>query len=156
MSDPIATKELGKVVVFQAGPETWAVDLRHVREVVRLSRLTPLPNAIPEVAGMVNVRGDVIPVVKDWWGGDGDQEFTKIMVLESEGEVIALGVSEVMGLDSILAFDLHNLDSMDPRHGAYVSSLVQLTRQEGIPLLDVPLLLSSFRERQTRRAQGVM
>ena len=156
MSDPITTKELGKVVVFQAGPETWAVDLRHVREVVKLHHLTPLPNAIPEVAGMVNVRGEVIPVVKDWWGGDGDQEFTKIMVLESEREVLALGVQDVMGLDSILAFDLHNLDRMEPQHGAYVSSLVQLTHHEGLPLLDVPLLVSSFRERQAHRVHGAM
>jgi chemotaxis signal transduction protein len=150
------TKELGKVVVFEAGPGSWAVDLRHVREVVKLARLTPLPNAIAEVAGMVNVRGDVIPVVKNWWGGSEDVEFSKIMVLEGDGEVIALGVRSVSGIDAILAFDLHNLDSLGPERGAYVSSLVQLTRAEGIPMLDVLLLLNSFRERRQRAAQGFM
>ncbi len=50
------------VLLFQLGGEAYAVECRHVREVLRPRGLTPLPGAPPFVLGIVNVRGQILSV----------------------------------------------------------------------------------------------
>ncbi len=51
------------VVIFQAQGERYALETAHVREVVRLADLTPLPGAPDYVAGVTNLRGQILAVV---------------------------------------------------------------------------------------------
>ena len=50
------------VLLFPLGPETYALPLNEVREVVAAPVLTRLPTAPAAVSGLVNLRGDVLPV----------------------------------------------------------------------------------------------
>lgn len=52
-----------KVVVFRVGKEEYAVTITAVKEVVPWIQPTPVPEAPPVVEGVVNLRGDVFPVV---------------------------------------------------------------------------------------------
>lgn len=52
-----------EALVFALGGEHYAFPTHQVREVRPLDRLTPLPSAPPFVAGLMNVRGRVVPVV---------------------------------------------------------------------------------------------
>ncbi|MBL8327465.1 MAG: chemotaxis protein CheW [Rubrivivax sp.] len=45
------------------GPEVLAVPIEHVREILEVSRLTPLPRTPPFVRGVMNLRGAVVPVI---------------------------------------------------------------------------------------------
>ncbi len=51
------------VLEFRLAQERYAVETRFVREVYPLKDLTPLPGTPPFVAGIVNVRGRILPVV---------------------------------------------------------------------------------------------
>lgn len=57
-----ATKCL-EVVTFLLAYETYGIETAYVREVYPLKDLTPLPCTPPFVAGIVNVRGQVISVI---------------------------------------------------------------------------------------------
>ncbi len=50
-------------VVFPLGPESYALPLEQVREIVATPGLTVLPTAPPAVLGLANLRGDVLPVM---------------------------------------------------------------------------------------------
>jgi chemotaxis signal transduction protein len=50
------------LLVFRLGAERWAVEIDGVAEVVADPRLAPLPGAPPQVAGAVQVRGEIRPV----------------------------------------------------------------------------------------------
>ncbi len=50
-------------LTFTIGGETFAVEVRHVREVLDLQPVTQLPNAPGEVVGMIDVRGESVAVV---------------------------------------------------------------------------------------------
>lgn len=56
----IATLE---VIEFGLAHERYALAAAHVREVHPLEDLTPLPGTPPFVAGIVNVRGRILPVI---------------------------------------------------------------------------------------------
>lgn len=49
-------------LTFQLSRERCAIETRCVREVVPLRKITPLPRTADFVAGIINLRGDLIPV----------------------------------------------------------------------------------------------
>ena len=52
-----------EVLEFALAQERYAVETRHVREVLALRQLTPLPCTPSFVLGIVNVRGHMVPVL---------------------------------------------------------------------------------------------
>jgi purine-binding chemotaxis protein CheW len=52
-----------ELVVFRLGPENYALRLHEVREIVMVSQITPVPRAPEFVDGVLNLRGEVMPVV---------------------------------------------------------------------------------------------
>jgi purine-binding chemotaxis protein CheW len=58
-----AADTLIEVLEFRLAQERYAVETRHVHEVVPLKDLTPLPCTPPFVPGIVNVRGRIMPVI---------------------------------------------------------------------------------------------
>ena len=52
-----------RVCVFTIDGGYYAVDLRHIREVLPIESITPIPGMPPVVIGMTNVRGSVVPIV---------------------------------------------------------------------------------------------
>ena len=52
-----------EVIEFGLAHERYAIEAAYVREVQPLEDLTPLPGTPPFVAGIVNVRGRILPVI---------------------------------------------------------------------------------------------
>ncbi|MGR3496201.1 chemotaxis protein CheW [Citreimonas sp.] len=50
-------------LTFDLGGQTLGVDVRYVREIFDVKKITPLPNAPSEVLGVVDVRGQSVPIV---------------------------------------------------------------------------------------------
>lgn len=97
-----ATAADNKVVVFQVGPEEYAVDIGAVREVGAWSAPTPIPDAPPLVEGVINLRGEIIPILdlgrlfRTTRTQTG--EHSRIMVMDVAGQqagFVVDGVSEV-------------------------------------------------------------
>jgi purine-binding chemotaxis protein CheW len=53
----------GKYLTFSLGDETYGFEILKVREIIGLMHITPVPHTPPYVRGVVNLRGQVIPVV---------------------------------------------------------------------------------------------
>ncbi len=54
--------EVVEVIAFEVAGERYAVAAEYVREVARLSEPTPVPGAPAFLAGVVNVRGEIVAV----------------------------------------------------------------------------------------------
>lgn len=52
-----------QLVVFSLGNEEYGVDILQVQEIKRFSSITRVPNAPAFVEGVINLRGNVIPVI---------------------------------------------------------------------------------------------
>jgi chemotaxis signal transduction protein len=52
-----------KVVTFILGSERYAIETRYVREITRVTQVTPMP-AVPDLfMGLTNLRGEILPLV---------------------------------------------------------------------------------------------
>lgn len=96
-----------QLVTFELGGESFGVDIHAVREINRLIEVTRVPKSPPEIAGVINLRGKIFPVVnlRRKFGfpdvESGDQ--TRIIVLEYGGRetgFIVDRVHEVLRIDS--------------------------------------------------------
>ena len=100
-----ASREL-QLVAFNLGAEEYAIDILSVQEINRLLPITRIPNAPDHVEGVINLRGNVIPVLdlhKRLKLPDRvNTEQTRIIILkagENTAGVIVDGVTEVLKLD---------------------------------------------------------
>jgi purine-binding chemotaxis protein CheW len=94
-----------EVVTFALAGEQYAIEARYVREVVRLTDCTPLPGAPPFLAGVINLRGDILAVIdlRGFLGvaGQGLSDLSRVLVLgedRAEFGVLADAAHEVRAL----------------------------------------------------------
>jgi purine-binding chemotaxis protein CheW len=94
-----AASNLMQLVTFSVERDEYALDILKVQEIIRLRKLTQVPNSPSFIEGVVNLRGKVIPVMnfrkrfqlKDIPYGRG----TRIIVLEENDIVAGLLVDSV-------------------------------------------------------------
>ncbi len=102
--------ETAQYMTFKLGDELFAINVAQVREVLEVSHITRVPSAPDYMRGVVNVRGQAIPVVdlrlKFGLPRGSDTVHTRIIVMELEidGESAVLGgiadsVHEVIELE---------------------------------------------------------
>ncbi|GFO61543.1 chemotaxis protein CheW [Geomonas silvestris] len=99
--------ELIQLVSFNLGAEEYAVEVLKVREIIRMTAITHIPNTPPSIEGIINLRGKVIPIVSlrsrfNMMESDTDQH-TRIMVMDIDGKLMGFivdGVSEVIRISS--------------------------------------------------------
>lgn len=105
-----------QLVVFKLGNEAYGVDIARVREIIALQPITRVPGAPEFVEGVLNLRGQVIPVM------DLRRRFalsqaqatreTRIMVVEVGSHTLGLvvdAVSEVLRIATETVEPLHEL-----------------------------------------------
>lgn len=99
--------ELIQLVSFNLGAEEYAVEVLKVREIIRMTAITHIPNTPPSVEGIINLRGKVIPIISlrnrfGMMSAEEDQH-TRIMVMDIAGKLMGFivdGVSEVIRIAS--------------------------------------------------------
>lgn len=96
-----------QLVTFGLGEEEFAVDILAVQEINRMMTLTRVPQSPPEVEGVINLRGKIIPVMdlRKRFGLEpkGRSEQSRIVVVEVHGRVLGFivdRVSEVLRINS--------------------------------------------------------
>lgn len=96
-----------QLVTFSLGTEEFGVDIMRVQEIIRIPPITRVPKAPSYVEGVINLRGNVIPVVslRSRFGMErvDDTELSRIVVLQVQGKVFGVrvdAVTEVLRLDS--------------------------------------------------------
>lgn len=51
-----------KIVFFNIGGQIYGLDVVYTQGIERLARLTPVPNTLSHIKGLINLRGEVIPL----------------------------------------------------------------------------------------------
>jgi purine-binding chemotaxis protein CheW len=99
------TADANQFLTFSLGDEEYGVDILKVQEIKGYVPATRIPNAPPDVNGVLNLRGTIVPIVDlrrkfNLESVEYDQ-FTCIVVLVVQKRVIGMivdSVSEVMNI----------------------------------------------------------
>jgi len=88
-----------QLVSFKIGAEEFGVDILGVQEIIKMMKLTEVPNAPEFVDGVVNLRSKIIPVVdlrsRLGLNRSAHSKDTRIIVLELLSNTIGFIVDEV-------------------------------------------------------------
>jgi purine-binding chemotaxis protein CheW len=60
---PTTGRVTGTYLTFQVGSEEYGIEIFKVREIIGMLPITPVPGSPPEMIGVINLRGKVIPVI---------------------------------------------------------------------------------------------
>ncbi len=137
----------GKALVFRAGASVWATELSRIKEVVRAEHVEPLPNSSSRIAGIISVRGEIVPVLSSLWCGESegmskaDGSSYSILLLQSQDESIGIAIEHVQGIEDIHAYDLGGLSTAEEPVKNLISCSVLVSSSGAVPLLDVKLML---------------
>lgn len=89
-----------QLVCFKLANEEYAVDITNVQEVIRVHTITPIPQTPPFVLGVINIRGNIVPVFDPRKAFHLTEkpfdEQTKIMVLDVFGTRFSMIVDEIL------------------------------------------------------------
>jgi len=109
--EDLESESLMQLVGFEVGKEIFGVDILMVREIIRSAPITAVPNSPEFVEGVINLRGDIIPVIdlrkRLNLFKDNTQEKNWILILEVNGSVTGFVVDKV---DDVLKIDPHNIE----------------------------------------------
>ncbi|MES2825749.1 MAG: chemotaxis protein CheW [Pseudomonadota bacterium] len=142
-----ATQKDQEFLTFSLGDENYALDILAVKEIRGYESVTKIANAPPFIKGVINLRGDIVPIVdlriKFNVGAATYDEFTIVIVLHIANRIVGIvvdGVSDVVSLnknqlrpapDFGVSFDSH-----------YLLGLATINEQM-IILVDINELISS-------------
>ena len=88
--------EMKQLISFTVGAEDYGLELSRVKEVIRMRQVTWLPKAPASVKGVINLRGDVIPIVdlRDRFGLAAQKQtaMTRVIVVEVQGRMVGMVV----------------------------------------------------------------
>jgi purine-binding chemotaxis protein CheW len=140
---------------FKLGALMLAIASKHVREVSRLTPVTPLPRSPSFVLGAVGNRGLVMPVIdllrflqqgesKPLPGG-------RVFVGEYDGLIVAFLADHVFGLRRIFVSDTLPSPSGGGMATEFLDGLVQHRELGTVNLLNLPKILQAARASVVRR-----
>jgi purine-binding chemotaxis protein CheW len=141
-----------QLVVFRLGAEEYGVPITQVQEIIRLVTPTRIPNVPDFLEGVINLRGNVLPVIdlKKRFGL-GSSEYTdeaRIVVVEIAGHTVGVivdFVSEVLRLP---------MSSIEPPPPIIAGITAEYLRGVGklddrlLILLDLNKILTEFEKAQ--------
>jgi len=91
------SSEKNQIVIFQLSGEEYAVDITQSKQIIKLSKITPVPNTPDYVRGVINLRGQIIPVIdlkrRFFLQGSGEKE--RIITVEVRDILIGLLVDNI-------------------------------------------------------------
>ncbi|HEY6096796.1 MAG TPA: chemotaxis protein CheW [Candidatus Deferrimicrobium sp.] len=132
------TGPLRSLLVFFLGAEGFAVDLAHVRKVLRPSRIARVCGTAPEVLGLMNCQGEVLCVLDLRRILSPGKETTQqastngnfIVVLQHGGKEAGFLVDVVRDVAELPASSVHPvLDSIDPSRARLFEGTVACSGQ---------------------------
>jgi purine-binding chemotaxis protein CheW len=92
-------------ISFRLGKELYAVEILRVKEIRSLMEITPVPKMPVYISGVINLRGDIVPVmdlaIKLNFEGVKYGDFSVIIVVEVEKRLIGILAEEVLDVIGI-------------------------------------------------------
>lgn len=134
-----------KAIVCKVASEEYALDVNHVLSIERIQDIRPVPHTEDYIAGIMQLRGNVIPVMdlKAWLGMKGQIENTetqaekRIIVTEYDKQHLGLIVDSAT---DVLDIEESLIQTVEMQEGKEINQVANL-QSRLILILNIPRLL---------------
>ncbi|MBR1470787.1 MAG: purine-binding chemotaxis protein CheW [Lachnospiraceae bacterium] len=151
MANELSTNvnEIVQYIVIRIGDEQYGIDIKYIDNIVRMQQITRVPQVPGYFKGVINLRGEVLPVlslrVKMGLNQDEITKDTRIIIIKMDQHepigVMVDSVKEVVNLSSA-EIERVGFESREDR-GAYAMGIGK--HEDGlITLLDMDLVLQGL------------
>lgn len=139
-------EELTQWVTFRLEGEKYGVDVGLVREVLRVSEIAPVPGASDYVLGIINLRGNVVPVIDTrrrfaLQPRDLDDD-SRIVIVELEDQWVGMVVDSVAEVMNVPRAEIERTPDVGNDHSAQYIQGVSRQEDELLILIDLSRLFS--------------
>ncbi|MBO5474206.1 MAG: chemotaxis protein CheW [Lachnospiraceae bacterium] len=108
MEELKVASETTQFIVIQLGDEQYGIDIKYIDNIVRMQHITRVPKVDAYLKGVINLRGEVIPVmsirIKMGLEPDVETKSSRIIILKMEQQgtigIIVDEVKEVVTLEN--------------------------------------------------------
>lgn len=98
-----------KMIVFKLGNEMYGIDIDIVKGIEKIFPVVRIPNSVPYIQGIINLRGDIIPVFslnkRFNLPDEPETDETKFLITAVGETLLALHVDKVEGIFDISESD---------------------------------------------------
>ncbi|MBP3468952.1 MAG: purine-binding chemotaxis protein CheW [Lachnospiraceae bacterium] len=148
MANEVSTqvKEIIQYIVIKIGDEQYGIDIKYIDNIVRMQNITRVPKVPSYLKGVINLRGEVIPVMSLRLKMEMDEDVptkdTRIIIIKmNQHDGIGIMVDSVKEVVSLDASEIERV-SFDNREER--TNFVQGIGKQGdslISLLDIHAVL---------------
>jgi len=147
-----------KFAVFKIGKEDFGVHIGRVVEILKSQKIYSLPELPDFISGVIDVRGEVIPLLdlRKRFGAQTETRKCRIIIVRYEDEKIGLLVDEI---DKIMQFDPEEISPSPAMFkGLRTEYLTGLGKKEGrlVILLNIERLLTSEERIVLKESTGLI
>ncbi|MBP8969737.1 MAG: chemotaxis protein CheW [Lachnospiraceae bacterium] len=136
-------KEIYQYIVIKLGDENFGIDINYIDNILRMQQITRIPKVPAYLKGVINLRGEVIPVMslRLKMGLDEDEigRDTRIIILKTEAEgSVGVLVDEVKEVIKLSEDQIESTtgENVSPESRRFVSAVGQ-NGDQLISILDI-------------------
>jgi len=139
-----------QLVTFQLGEEHYGIDIMDVKEIVRVQDIRPIPNAPSYVEGIINLRGEIIPIInlhkrfhiKRAVVGEDEELLSGFIIIDVDGMNLGVVIDKIARVVTIENEQIQAPPQMLSGIGAeYIQGVIQ--NEEGyLIILDIRRLFN--------------
>jgi purine-binding chemotaxis protein CheW len=142
-----SNEDILQIVTFLLADEKYGVDIMVADGIETINRITPIPNSLDFVEGVLNLRGDVLPIINlkkrfNLIGGNENPELYLTLTLE---ENMKIGIL-IDSLDKVESIPTDQIQPPPPVISGigreYISGVANDSNDNLVIILDINKLLS--------------
>lgn len=138
-------------VVFRLGDQEFGVDINLVQSIEKQVNVVPVPNSMKYISGIVNLRGEVIPVMslKEKFNMEDKSKGDNTVIVNLPDMKIALEVDEVIEIGELQPDKISLMPKLAKTENTEYLDRVASIDNKLVILLDINKILSE------EEAQGI-
>lgn len=133
-------------VTFQMDQERYGINVLQVQEIIRMNDITPVPGAPRHILGVINLRGNVVPIVNTRTRFNlptvEDSSETRIILVDLERQLIGIVVDSVAEVVTLESGEIEKAPSLDKAEWVQFIHGVARINGDLLILLDLSKFLS--------------
>jgi len=138
-----------KMVTFSLADKDYSIDIMHVKEIAKAGRFTFVPNTLPFVLGVYNLRGEIIPILdlRIFFNIEvpprEENKLENMLILQVEDQKFGVVVDKI---DKVIGVQKSSIQPPHPLFGdiniKYIDGVVESNNRLYV-LLDITRIFSS-------------